>query len=71
MNKKFVNNYKLINIYDNNKFNKISSQLLFGESFHVIRKGRNYLYIRTNYDNYYGYIKKKNIIYLKKIQLIK
>lgn len=59
MNKKFVNNYKLINIYYNNKFNKISSQLLFGESFHVIRKGRNYLYIRTNYDNYYGYIKNK------------
>tara|TARA_A100000164_G_scaffold379135_2_gene422622 strand:- start:67 stop:819 length:753 start_codon:yes stop_codon:yes gene_type:complete len=66
MNKKFVNNYKLTNIYNNNKFNKISSQLLFGESFYVIRKYYNYLYIRTSYDNYYGYIKNKKYNLFKK-----
>lgn len=66
MNKKFVNNYKLTNIYDNNKFNKISSQLLFGECFYVVRSNRNYLYIRTCYDNYYGYIKNKKYNLFKK-----
>ena len=59
-----INNYNITNIYEKNDFkSKVSSQLLYGEKFKIIKKKQGWLKIRTSYDNYIGFIKKKN--YLK------
>ena len=36
------------------------SQILYGEKFKILNKGKNWVKIKTNYDNYIGYIKKGN-----------
>ena len=36
---------------------KISSQILYGERFKILKKKKNFLKIKTQYDNYVGYIK--------------
>jgi len=49
-----------INIYDRPSRNsKIGSQILYGEKFKIIKKAQNFLKIKTEYDNYTGYIKPK------------
>ena len=56
-----INNFPLTNIYENPKqSSKLSSQMLYGEKFKIIYKKKNWLKIKTNYDNYIGYIKEKN-----------
>ena len=55
--------YPCINIYERPITNsKISSQIIYGEKFKVLRKIKNFLKIKTSYDNYYGYIKNKKFI---------
>ena len=55
--------YHCINIYERPSINsKISSQIIYGEKFKVLRKIKNFLKIRTSYDRYNGYIKNKNFI---------
>ena len=55
--------YPCINIYERPSINsKISSQIIYGEKFKVLRKIKNFLKIRTSYDKYTGYIKNKNFI---------
>ena len=62
-----INNFPLINIYENPKLNsKLSSQMLYGEKFKIINKKNNWLKIKTDYDNYTGYIINKN--YSKKFK---
>ena len=62
-----INNFPLINIYENPKLNsKLSSQMLYGEKFKIINKKNNWLKIKTDYDNYTGYIINKN--YSKKFE---
>ena len=52
--------YPCINIYERPSINsKISSQIIYGEKFKVLRKVKNFLKIRTSYDRYRGYIKNK------------
>jgi len=47
-----------INLYDRPSYNsKIRSQILYGEKFNILKKGKNFVKIRTKYDNYIGYIK--------------
>ena len=36
------------------------SQILYGEKFKILNNGKNWVKIKTNYDNYIGYIKKGN-----------
>ena len=56
----FFCNYPYINIFENPSNNsKISSQILYGEKFKVLGKVKNFLKIRTSYDRYHGFIKKK------------
>ena len=56
-----INNFSKINIYEEPKTkSKLSSQILYGEKFKIIYKKKNWLKIKTSYDNYVGYIKKKN-----------
>ena len=55
-----INNFSKINIYEEPKINsKLSSQMIYGEKFKIIKKRNNWLKIKTNYDNYTGYIKNK------------
>ena len=55
--------YPCINIYEQPSFgSKISSQIIYGEKFKVLRKVKNFLKIRTSYDRYHGYIKNKKFI---------
>ena len=41
---------------------KISSQILYGEKFKILLKNKNWLKIKTSFDNYTGYVKKINYI---------
>ena len=55
-----INNYSSINIYEDKKKNsKLSSQILYGEKFSIIKKYRNWYKIKTYYDKYVGFIKSK------------
>jgi len=59
----FFCNNPYINLYDRPSINsKISSQIIYGEKFKVLRKVKNFLKIRTSYDRYHGYIKNKKFI---------
>ncbi len=71
-----INNYPIINIYEQNSLrSKISSQLLFGEKFQILKKKNEWLKIRTSYDKYIGYIKRrkftKNLKITHKISSLK
>ena len=55
-----INNYPLTNIYEKPKnSSKLSSQMLYGEKFSIISKNKKWLKIKTNFDNYTGFIKNK------------
>ena len=50
--KSYLNVYELAS-----KNSNISTQLLYGEKFKVIKKNKNFLKIKTHFDNYIGFIK--------------
>ncbi len=55
-----INKYSCINIYENRKKNsKLSSQILYGEKFSIIKKYKDFYKIKTDYDKYVGFIKKR------------
>ena len=55
-----INNYPIVNVYEKNSFkSKLSSQLIYGEKFQILKKKKDWLKIRTSYDKYIGFIKKK------------
>ena len=57
----FYCNNLYINIYERPSINsKISSQIIYGEKFKILKKTKNFIKIKTFYDRYYGYIKNKN-----------
>ena len=59
----YYSTYPCINIYERPSTNsKISSQIIYGEKFKVLRKIKSFLKIRTSYDRYTGYIKNKKFI---------
>ena len=63
MQNNFYCNNPYINIYERPSINsKISSQIIYGEKFKILKKSKNFIKIRTFYDRYYGYIKNKNFI---------
>ena len=63
MQSNYYSTYYCINIYERPSINsKISSQIIYGEKFKVLRKVKNFLKIRTSYDRYHGYIKNKKFI---------
>jgi hypothetical protein len=48
----------LANIYaKSSKESEVVSQILFGEKFKILSKKKNWLKIKTDYDNYIGFIK--------------
>jgi len=57
--------YKKIssNIYKSpSKISEVTSQIIYGEKFNIISKNKNWLKIKTSFDNYIGYIKNENYI---------
>ena len=51
-------NKSVANIYSKPKLNsEISSQILYGEKFKILSKKKNWVKIRTSFDNYIGFIK--------------
>tara|TARA_Y100001958_G_C21156173_1_gene491146 strand:+ start:504 stop:1217 length:714 start_codon:yes stop_codon:yes gene_type:complete len=62
-----INNYPIINIYEKNSLkSKLSSQMLFGEKFKILSQNNNWLKIKTSYDNYTGFVKRKKFIKKKR-----
>jgi len=56
-----INNYSITNIYEKPyKNSKLSSQMIYGETFKVLNIKKNWIKIKTVNDNYIGFIKKKN-----------
>ena len=63
MQNSYYSTYPCVNIYERPSINsKISSQIIYGEKFKVLKKVKNFLKIRTSYDRYHGYIKNKKLI---------
>jgi len=61
------NNYfykrPLSNIYESpSKISGVVSQIIYGEKFNIISKYKNWLKIKTSFDNYIGYIKNEDYI---------
>ena len=61
------NNYyykkPLSNIYKRpSKVSEVTSQIIYGEKFNIISKNKDWLKIKTSFDNYIGYIKNENYI---------
>ena len=55
-----INKYSCINIYeDKKKYSKLSSQILYGEKFTILRRYKDWYKIKTSYDKYVGFIKRK------------
>ena len=63
MQNSFFCNKPYINLYESNSLkSKISSQLLYGEKFKILYKKKQFIKIKTDYDNYTGYIKLSKFI---------
>ena len=61
MHNNFFCNNPYINLYNRPSSNsKIGSQILYGEKFKILKKGRRFSKIKAKYDNYIGYIKHFN-----------
>ena len=55
-----INNRLILNVYeDSSSEKKISTQLLYGDKFKIIKRFNNALKIKTSYDNYVGYITRR------------
>ena len=55
-----INKYSFINIYEDKKKNsKLSSQILYGEKFKILKKYGDWYKIKTDYDKYVGFIKQR------------
>jgi gamma-D-glutamyl-L-lysine dipeptidyl-peptidase len=53
----------LSNIYKRpSRSSEVTSQIIYGEKFNIISKNKNWLKIKTSFDNYIGYIKNENYI---------
>ena len=76
MSKFLTNIYPIINIHKKMSVkSEITTQMIYGESFSIIKKGKKWLKIKIKEDNYTGYVVNKNFSqYLKpshKIAILK
>ena len=61
MTKYLSNNYSLINLHKKpSTKSEIVTQMLYGESFSIIKKTNKWLKIKIKEDGYKGYVKNKN-----------
>ena len=62
------NNQPVINVYNKNKKkSEVVTQLLYGESFRIIKKSGKWIKIKNDSDKYKGFIVKKNFSSKQKI----
>ena len=59
--KQFSNIYK-----KSSKFSEVTSQILYGEKFKILSKNKDWIKIKSLFDNYVGYIKNKNYVKIYK-----
>ncbi len=58
-----INTNLILNVYKNKSSKSaLSTQLLYGEKFKIIKKFGKFIRIKTTYDGYFGYIKNKKFI---------
>ena len=51
---------KFLNIYKrSSKLSEVTSQILYGEKFKILSKNKNWIKIKSTFDNYVGYIENK------------
>jgi len=61
MTKYFRNNFFALNLYKKPSVkSEIVTQIIYGESFSILRKSKKWLKIKIKEDNYKGYLKNKN-----------
>ena len=54
---------KFSNIYKNSsRFSEITSQIIYGEKFKILLKNKDWIKIRSSFDNYIGYIKNEKYV---------
>ena len=57
----FINNYS--NIYKkSSKLSEVTSQIIYGEKFKILKKNKSWIKIKTLFDNYKGFIKNSKYI---------
>ena len=76
MTKYFTNSFPVVNLYKKSSINsEVVSQMIYGESFSIIKRSRKWLKIKIKEDNYKGFIQNKIFYpYLKpthKINILK
>ena len=58
--KYFTNTFEIINLYKKpTTKSEVVTQMIYGDSFSILKKNKNWLRIKTKEDNYKGYIKNK------------
>ncbi len=63
MNKYLTNNFSIINLYKKpSSSSEVVSQMIYGESFSVLKKTKKWLKIKIKEDGYKGYIKNKEFL---------
>ena len=63
MKNNFIYNSEFSNIYERpNDNSNVSSQILFGENFSILKKSKNFYKIKIDTDNYVGFIKKFKLL---------
>ena len=61
MTKYFTNNFALINLHKKPSVrSEVVTQMLFGDSFLVSKKTKNWLKVKIKEDSYKGYLQKRN-----------
>ena len=51
------------NIYKrSSKLSEVTSQILYGERFKILSKNKDWIKIKSSFDNYIGYIKNKKYV---------
>ena len=61
MSKFFTNTFSIINVYKKAFVkSEVVTQIIYGESFSVLKKNKKWLKIKIKEDNYKGYIRNKN-----------
>ena len=59
--KYFTNNFSVINLQKKpSRKSEIVTQMIYGESFSILKKNNKWLKIKIKEDNYKGYIQRKN-----------
>ena len=63
MNSNFYFKGNISNIYkEPHTSSEVISQIIYGEKFKIFSKNKNWIKIKSTYDNYVGYIKNKQYI---------